>query len=328
MASGILVLAEHEFGELISISKQLLGAARRLADASGQHVTAVAFGSGASSAAQRAVSHGADQALIAENAELDAYRNDAWTAALSAAAEAIDASIVLLGQTNVGRDLAPRFATRAGTAAAMDCVGLELRDGRLLMTRPCFGGKAQAQYSCRTDPQVATLRAKAFEPLQPDASRTGDVKTLSLEGVTSAARIVTRSVVESEGARLEDATVVIAGGRGLGSPEAFDELRALADVLGGAVGSSRAAVDAGWIPLASQVGLTGKVVTPDLYIAIGISGASQHLAGITGAGNVVAVNKDRDADIFKVARYGAVADWKAFLPAFAEECRRLKSEKA
>ena len=324
-SSSALVLVEHSNGELASISKELLGAARRLADASGETVTAVAFGRGASEAAREAIAHGADSALVAEDAALDEYANDTWTAALSAAAAETNPSIVLLGQTNIGRDLAPRFATRAGSAAAMDCIDLGLRDGRLLMTRPCFGGNAHAQYTCRTDPQVATLRAKAFEPLQPDASRSGEVKTLSLGVTASVARTIARNVVESEGVRLEDAAVVVSGGRGMGGAEAFDELRMLARVLGAAVGSSRAAVDAGWVPVASQVGLTGKVVTPELYIAFGISGASQHLAGITGARNVVAVNKDKDAEIFKVARYGAVADWKAFLPAFTEECRKLKN---
>ena len=324
-SSSALVLVEHSNGELSSISKELLGAARRLADASGETVTAVAFGRGASEAAREAIAHGADSALVAEDAALDEYANDTWTAALSAAAAETNPSIVLLGQTNIGRDLAPRFATRAGSAAAMDCIDLGLRDGRLLMTRPCYGGNAHAQYTCRTDPQVATLRAKAFEPLQPDASRSGEVKTLSLGVTASVARTIARNVVESEGVRLEDAAVVVSGGRGMGGAEAFDELRMLARVLGAAVGSSRAAVDAGWVPVASQVGLTGKVVTPELYIAFGISGASQHLAGITGARNVVAVNKDKDAEIFKVARYGAVADWKAFLPAFTEECRKLKN---
>jgi electron transfer flavoprotein alpha subunit len=325
MASGILVLTEHKSGELISISKELLGAARRLADASGETVTAVAFGTGAAAAGKQALAHGADAALVAADAGLDEYTNDAWTAALTTASAEVHPSIVLLGQTNVGRDLAPRFATRAGTAAAMDCIDLELKDGRLLMTRPCYGGSAHAQYTCKTDPQVATLRAKAFEPLEPDASRSGEVTPLNLDGVSTIARTVARNVVESEGVRLEDATVVVSGGRGLGGAEAFEDLRELASILGGALGSSRAAVDAGWVPVASQVGLTGKVVTPDLYIAVGISGASQHLAGITGARNVVAVNKDKEADIFKVARYGAVADWQAFIPAFIEECRKLKS---
>ena len=325
MAAGILVLIEHESGELASISKEILGAARKLAADSGETVTAVAFGRGASAAGQQAIAHGADSALVAENAELDAYANDTWTAALSAASARLDPSIVLLGQTNVGRDLAPRFATRVGSAAAMDCIDLELWDGRLLMTRPCFGGNAHARYTCKTDPQVATLRAKAFEPLQPDSSRSGQVETLSLDGVSSSARTVARNQVAAEGVRLEDAGVVVSGGRGLGGSEAFEDLRELANILGGALGSSRAAVDAGWVPVASQVGLTGKVVTPDLYIAVAISGASQHLAGITGARNVVAINKDREADIFKVARYGAVADWQAFIPAFIEECRKLKS---
>jgi electron transfer flavoprotein alpha subunit len=325
MASGILVLVEHNNGELISISKELLGAARKLADATGESVTAAAFGSGASGAGQQAVAYGADTALVAEDAALDTYANDAWTAALSVASAEVDPSVVLLGQTNTGRDLAPRFAIRAGTTAGMDCIDLEIKDGRLLMTRPCFGGNAHAQYTCKTDPQVATLRAKAFEPLEADASRSGEVKTLNLDGVTSAARTVARNEVESEGVRLEDAKVVVSGGRGMGGAESFEDLRELAGILGGALGSSRAAVDAGWVPVASQVGLTGKVVTPDLYIAVGISGASQHLAGITGARNVVAINKDADADIFKVARYGAVADWQAFIPAFIEECRKLKS---
>jgi electron transfer flavoprotein alpha subunit len=325
MASGILVLIEHTSGAPASIGAELVGAARRLADASGESVTTVAFGTSATTAGQQAIALGADAALVAEDAALDQYANDTWTAALTAAAAEIDPAIVLLGQTNVGRDLAPRFAIRAGTAAAMDCIDLELQDGRLLMTRPCYGGSAHARYTCKTDPQVATLRAKAFEPLEADGSRSGEVKTLGLPGVASAARVVERNVVESEGVRLEDATVVVSGGRGLGGAEAFEDLRELANILGGALGSSRAAVDAGWIPVASQVGLTGKVVTPDLYIAVGISGASQHLAGITGARNVVAVNKDREADIFKVARYGAVADWAAFIPPFIEECRKLKS---
>jgi electron transfer flavoprotein alpha subunit len=325
VASGILVLIEHEAGRLLSISTELLGAARRLADASGQRVTAVAFGSGAAQAAESAIAYGADAALVSENAALNEYANDTWTAALTGASNEIQPSIVLLGQTNVGRDLAPRFAIRAGSAVAMDCIGLELRDdGRLLMTRPCFGGNAHARYTCKTNPQVATLRVKAFEPLRPDPSRVGEVRALRLETLTSVSKVVARREVEPEGMRLEDASVVVAGGRGIGSAEAFDGLRDLAKVLGGAIGSTRAPVDAGWVTVAAQVGLTGKVVTPDLYIAIAISGASQHLAGISGARNVVAVNRDKDADIFKVARYGVVTDWQAFLPAFTEECRRLK----
>lgn len=320
--SGVLVLVEHANGELNSISRELLGAA--LGVAGDEAVTAVAFGTGASQAANAAITHGATAAIVIEDAGLDEYRNDTWTAAFAAAAAEANPALVLMGQTNVGRDLAPRFAVRAQTAVAMDCVALEKQDGRLLMTRPVFGGNAHARYSCKTVPVVATLRAKAFDEAAPGAGG-GAITTLSVDTSGAVSRVVSHSAVESEGIRLEDATVVVAGGRGLGGTEAFDDLRELAKVLGGAVGASRAAVDSGWIPVAAQVGLTGKVVTPDLYIAIGISGASQHLAGMTGARNVVAINKDPDADIFKVSRYGAVAEWGKFLPAFIEECKKLKA---
>jgi len=323
--SGVLVLAEHSGGELLGISTELLGAARRIADASSGKVTAVSFGSGASTAARQALAFGADAALVAEDAGLDEYRNDTWTAAFSAAVQQANPAIVLLGQTTVGRDLAPRFAIRAGSAVAMDCINLQVEGGQLVMTRPAFGGNAHAQYTCKTVPAVATLRAKSIEALEQDTSRSGEVTTLAIDTSTGAARVVAREEVKAEGLRLEDARVIVAGGRGLGSAEGFEPLAELAGVLGGAVGSSRAVVDLGWVPLTYQIGLTGKVVTPDLYIAVGISGASQHLAGITGAKTIVAINKDKDADIFKVSRYGAVVDWKPFIAAFTEEVKKLKA---
>jgi len=323
--AGILVLAEHSKGQLIGLSTEMLGAARRLADQTGEKVVAVSFGTGAGEAAKSAIQYGADSALTIEDAALDEYNGDTWTAALQAAAGEISPSIVLIGQTMVGRDLAPRFATRAGTAVAMDCIDLKIEGGKLLMTRPVYGGNAHATYSSKTTPAVATVRAKSQEPLEPDASRSGEIKALSPSLPAPRGKVVARNEVKAEGIRLEDAKVVVSGGRGLGGPEGFDALHQLAEILGGAVGSSRAVVDLGWVPVSMQVGLTGKVVTPDLYIAVGISGASQHLAGITGVKNVVAINKDKDADIFKVSRYGAVTDWKPFMAAFIEECRRLKA---
>jgi electron transfer flavoprotein alpha subunit len=320
--SGVLVLVEHRAGQITGLATEMLGAASRL---SLDPVTAVAFGTGAGEAGKLALSYGAAAALVCEDAQLDEYRNETWTAALTAAARELNPAAVLLGQTPVGRDLAPRFAIRAGSGVAMDCIDLAVQDGTLVMTRPCYGGNAHAAYTSKTTPAVATIRGKAFEPITPDASRGGEVKTLAFQPPAPVTRVVSREQVQSEGMRLEDATVVVSGGRGLGGPEAFEQLAELAQVLGGAVGASRAAVDLGWVPLTSQIGLTGKVVTPDLYIAVAISGASQHLAGITGARNVVAINKDGDADIFKVARYGAVTEWKAFLAAFTEECRRLKA---
>jgi len=322
--AGILVLAEHNNGELIGLSTEMLGAARRLAGQLGEKVIALSLGTNAGQAAKSAISYGADSALTVENSALDEYTGDAWAAALQAASNEASPSVVLIGQTMVGRDVAPRFAVRAGTAVAMDCIDLSVDGGRLVMTRPVFGGNAHAAYTSKTTPAVATVRMKSQEPLEADASRSGEVKTLSVE-VSSRAKVVGREEVKAEGIRLEDAKVVVSGGRGLGGPEGFEPLNDLAKVLGGAVGASRAVVDLGWVPVSIQVGLTGKVVTPDLYIAVGISGASQHLAGITGVKNIVGINKDKDADIFKVSRYGAVADWKPFLIAFIEECRRLKA---
>lgn len=322
---GVLILAEHNNGELIGLSTEILGAARRLANQLGEKVSAVSFGSGAAQAAKNAVAYGADTALTVENSTLDEYIPDTWLAALQAAAKEADPSIALLGQTMVGRDLAPRFAIRMGTSVAMDCIDLSLDGGKLVMTRPVFGGNAHAAYTSKTSPAVATVRAKSQEPLEPDTSRSGQVKALAADLPPPKTKVVGREEMKAEGIRLEDAKVVVSGGRGLGGPEGFDPLNELAQILGGAVGASRAVVDLGWVPVALQVGLTGKVVTPDLYIAVGISGASQHVAGITGVKNIVAVNKDKDADIFKISRYGAIADWKPFMKAFIEECRRLKA---
>jgi electron transfer flavoprotein alpha subunit len=320
---AILVLIEHENGVLRSISAELLGAAKRIAVELDRMVTAVAFGSGSEVAAGEAISFGADEALASADPGFDEYRNDVWTSALATVAGQVQPSAVLIGQTEIGRDLAPRFAIRAGTAAATDCIDLAVRDGNLLMTRPCFGGNAHATYVSRTLPSVATVRPRSQAPLPRDESRTGAVSNLDLGPIASTSVIAGREIVESTGQRLEDAKVIISGGRGLGSAEAFDELATLARVLGGAVAASRAAVDLGWAPISAQVGLTGKVVTPDLYVAIAISGASQHIAGITGAQTIVGVNRDQNADIFKYARYGVVADWKAFLPAFTQACRAL-----
>ncbi len=323
--SGVLVVTEFSGSQLSGLSMEMLGAARRLVAGTGEKVTAAAFGSTAAEAAQQAIAFGADAAAVCDDADLDQYRNESWTAALTAVAREANPLTVLIGQSAVGRDLAPRFAVRMGSAVAMDCIELGMEDGRLVMVRPVYGGSAHARYTSQTLPQVATVRVKSQERLEPDTARSGEVTRYAVDLTTGVSRVVSREEMKAEGVRLEDAKVVVSGGRGLGSKEGFEDLTELAQVLGGAVGASRAVVDLGWVPLSMQVGLTGKVVTPDLYIAVGISGASQHLAGITGAKTIVAVNKDKDADIFKVSRFGVVVDWKPFLPALIEECRKLKA---
>ena len=197
-------------------------------------------------------------------------------------------------------------------------------NGRLLATRPTYGGNTEATVVCLGTPAVAALRVQSVDALEPDPSRTGEATELSvpLEGAARL-RTVERVEAATEGVRLEDARVVVSGGRGLGGPEPFAQLDELASLLGGAVGASRAACDAGWAPSSYQVGLTGKTVTPELYFAIGISGASQHLAGCSNARNIVAINKDAGANIFKEARFGVVGDWQKVLPAFVEQLHEL-----
>jgi electron transfer flavoprotein alpha subunit len=203
--SGVLVLSEFSGDQLDGLSMEMLGAARRLVDEVGGRVTAVAFGGSARDAAQQAIAFGADAAVIVESVDLDQYSNDTWTAALTAVAKEINPSIVLIGQTAVGRDLAPRFAIRLGTAVAMDCIDLAIADGKLVMTRPVYGGAAHAQYTTKTMPQVATVRAKSQERLEPDTSRAGELTEMAVDVASGMARIVSRQEMKAQGLRLEDA---------------------------------------------------------------------------------------------------------------------------
>jgi len=236
--------------------------------------------------------------------------------------------VVLVGRTGPGRDIGPRLAFRLGAGLAQDCteVRIDPETGRVVATRTVYGGNAVATVTfADVDPQLAVIRGRAYEPLTPDPSRKGEVVPVTprLDPSVVKVRHVETVLREREGVRLEDANVVIAGGRGLGGPEPFARLEELAGLLGGAVGASRAACDAGWLDHSHQVGLTGVTVTPDLYITVGISGASQHMAGCSGAKHIVAVNRDPDANIFKEATYGVVGDWKRVLPTFIETVREL-----
>ncbi len=324
MPSGVLVFGEAtEDGKLAPVTGELLGAAKSL----GGPVTCVLLGAGVEGLAQGCASLGADKVIVVDDPLLKEYQGDAYVLIGERVCKEADPSVVLFGQTMTGRDMAPRLAARLDTAVAMDCVELSLDGDKLQATRPCYGGSARARYSINETPQIATLRAKVYDPPQPDESRQAEVVKQSAEVGEDAirARVVSRRKEEVEGVRLEDAPVVVSGGRGLGGPEGFKPLEELAEVLGGAVGATRAVCDMGWYPVATQVGLTGKVVTPDLYIAVGISGASQHMAGISQVKNIVAINKDAEANIFQAARFGIVGDWKEVVPAFMEKVRELKT---
>ena len=324
MPSGVLVFGEAtEDGQLAPVTGELLGAAKSL----GGPVTCALLGGGVEGLAQGCVALGADKVIVVDDPLLKDYQGDAYVPIAERVCKETDPAVVLFGQTMIGRDMAPRLAARLDTASAMDCVELSMDGDKLQATRPCYGGSARARYSINGTPQMATVRAKVYDPPALDESRQAEVVKQSADLSEDAirARVVSRRKEEVEGVRLEDAPVVVSGGRGLGGPEGFKPLEELAEVLGGAVGATRAVCDMGWYPVAAQVGLTGKVVTPDVYVAVGISGASQHMAGISQVKNIVAINKDREANIFQAARFGIVGDWKEVIPAFTEKVRELKT---
>ena len=315
-----LIIGEVADGAASSSTLEGVAAARSLG---ADKVCVLLTGSDAAGAAQSAIAGGADAVYTVTDGAAADGELDALVDAAQAASAQCSPQYVIGAKTLVGRDVMPRLAFRLGTALASDCTAVALDDaGRLLATRPTYGGNAEATVACLSNPAVVSLRPKSIDALAPDASRTGEVVPLTVE-TNVRTKVLERVEAQAEGIRLEDARVVVSGGRGLGGPEPFVALESLASLLGGAVGASRAACDAGWVPSSYQVGLTGKTVTPDLYIAIGISGASQHMAGCSTAKTLVAINKDAGANIFKEARFGVTGDWQKVLPAFTEQLHEL-----
>jgi len=278
-------------------------------------------------APKKSIAFGADKVYTAEDPLLKEYQTDSYVAAMEKAAKDISPRILLFGQTSVGRDLAPRLAFRLGVSLSMDCIELSIDSGTKLLqqTRPVYGGNARAIFTSEVSPQMATVRQKAMSPLEPNESRKGDITPIKVELDPAKIRTKVLDTVKEEvvGVKLEDAQAIVTGGRGIGGPDGFKQLEELAKVLKGAVGASRPPCDNKWVPDTMQIGLTGKIVTPELYIAVGVSGASQHLAGCSSAKNIIAINKDSEANIFKEARFGIVGDWKQILPAFTEKVKEL-----
>ena len=320
--ASVLVIGEVDGGSLTAGTAELLGAATRLSADLGGGVACALIGAGVAAAADAAIAAGADTVYVAEHEGLAQYQTETYVPVAAAIAEQDAPKVVLLGQTSIGRDLAPRLATRLESAAAMDALSIEVEGDRVKATRSSYGGNARQVVTVRTDPQVITVRAKSQEPLAEEAGRSGKVETVAVELAEAKATLSGKDQAETEGVKLEDAEIVISGGRGLGTPEAFADLERLAGVVGGAVGASRAACDLGWYPPSQQVGLTGTVVSPTMYVAIAISGASQHMAGCGGAKNIVAINKDPEANIFRFSRFGIVDDYKKVLPALEEELKK------
>ena len=333
MNKDIYVVVEQVDGVVQKVGIELIGIASKLAADLGQEVVAVLLGKEVRGLADNLIHHGANKVICVEDPILEHYATEPYTKALNAVVEAKKPEIVLYGATSIGRDLAPRVSARVHTGLTADCTKLEIdpETKLLLMTRPAFGGNIMATIVCKEfRPQMATVRPGVMQALPTDTSRTGEVEVFQVDFTDADMNIKIREVIKEKHAKVDitEAKVLVSGGRGIGSPEYFDVLKELADELDGLVTSSRANVDAGWIGRERQVGQTGKTVRPDLYMACGISGAIQHLAGMEDSEFIVAINKDAQAPIFDVADLGVVGDLHKIIPILIDKVRALKAEKA
>lgn len=327
MPDKILVIVETASGAPIALAFELLGLARRLAGESGGAVCAAISSDASPETAAALIARGADRVLVVRQPEPDGcYESDVWLSAMSAVLEKINAGVILVGHTPLGADLAPRLAFHLECAIATACESVAIDAGKLRVTRPCYGNKAREVLTLRTTPAIVTVRAKMYEALEADASRRGETSEIEAPHIEMKTKVIERTQEDaSASARLESASVIVAGGRGLGGPEGFGVLGELASALGGAVGASRVACDLGWCPHSWQIGLTGKTVTPELYIAVGISGASHHMAGCGNSKTIVAINSDPEAAIFREARYGVVGDYRDVVPALVREIAKRRA---
>ena len=323
----ILVIAEIKDGAARKVALEILAEARRLADAKGTQVGVLALGTLGAGESDRLAQHGADQVLQVSTEALGAYAPEEWAEAVRAGVEASKPELVLFGGSALGKDLAPRAAARLRVGLASDCVGFEWDGDSLIARRPIFAGKAFARVGWNAArPRMATVRPNTFRPLSPDASKKASPETITPARVKVRARVAGHEAGDEEVADLTEADIIVSGGRAMQGPENFEILKKLCKALGATLGASRAAVDAGWIDHSHQVGQTGKVVNPTLYFAVGISGAIQHLAGMSSSKTIVAINKDKDAPIFKIASDGIVGALYQVVPALTEEVEKIRKE--
>lgn len=323
MSRNVLVIAEVRNGALRPVALEAVGAASLLAQ--GGQVAAAVLGEAPAETASQLIAAGAGQVILVTGESLTEYTPEAYLSALDKVLAEFRADAILFGHTATGRDLAPALAAKLDAGAVTDVTGLTVDGDRAVFTRPIYAGKAVTRRVFRQGPIIATLRPNNLPAPALDASRQGEVKRLNLDLAKSSLRAVVAEVIRkaTTGVDLTAAKIVVAGGRGVKSADGFKPLQELADVLGAAVGASRAACDAGYCDYSWQVGQTGKTVTPDLYIACGISGAIQHVAGMSSSKVVVAINKDPEAPIFKVADYGIVGDLFEVVPVLTQEFKKL-----
>lgn len=322
MGRKVLVLAEVKDGNLRNVSYEAIAAAKTVSE--GGEVVGVLLGESVLDLAEGLIHYGADRVVVVENDKLSNYSSDGFSQAFIAVVNEEDPEAIIFGHTSLGKDLSPKVASKLDAGLISDVIDVEVAGDNVVFTRPIYSGKAFEKKIVTDGIIFATVRPNNIAPLDKDESRSGDVSTLEVE--IKDLRTIIKEVVRkaSEGVDLSEAKVVVAGGRGVKSADGFKPLQELADVLGGAVGASRGACDAGFCDYSLQIGQTGKVVTPDLYIACGISGAIQHLAGMSNSKVIVAINKDPEANIFKVADYGIVGDLFEVVPLLTEEFKKLK----
>jgi electron transfer flavoprotein alpha subunit len=326
MSQGVMIIAEQRDGDIRKISYELISEGRRLADSSGQELTAVLLGSNVKDKAAKLGNYGADKVIVADDPRLGQYTTDAYVSVIAQVVKSNDPAILLLGASTQGKDLAAKLSARLDAGMAQDCIQFSIENGKLCAVRPIYAGKAYAKVTYNDNyPHMATARPNVMAINTPDESRTaqvveasfmlddGDIKTKVVEAVKDISGKVD----------LTEADKIVSGGRGMKGPEGYGILEELAELISATVGASRSAVDAGWRPHSDQVGQTGKVVSPNLYIACGISGAIQHLAGMSTSKVIVAINKDPDAPIFQKADYGVVDDLFNVVPAMTVEIKKI-----
>jgi len=322
MEQGVFVVAEHADGKFRKMAYEVVSEGRRLADSLGKALTAIVVGSGIEDTASELGKYGADKILIADDPALKDYATDTYVDVLFDLVKENDPQVLLLSASMQGKDLAARLSARLNAGLAMECIDLRLEGSNLIATRPMYGGKVWAEVAIAGKPQMAAIRPNVMKV--EEVQRAGVVEKVSVNIRPARTRLLEKKLEATKKVDLTEADIIVSGGRGMGGPD-FSVLEELAELLGGAVGASRSAVDEGWRPQSDQVGQTGKVVSPSLYIACGISGAIQHIAGMGTSKCIVAINKDPEAPIFKKADYQIVEDLFKAVPAITAEIKKLKA---
>ena len=328
--NGVWVFAEQREGQLQKVSLELLGEGRKIADKLGSKLTALLIGNKVQNLVEDLSRHGADEVLVVDAPELEHYTTDGYTKAICELANAKKPNIIFIGATFIGRDLGPRVAARLETGLTADCTSLDVdvESGDLLATRPAFGGNLMATIVCPDHrPQMATVRPGVFEKL-PLGENDATVENVEIKFNSNDIRTKIVEIIKEHKdiVDISEANVLVAGGRGLGSEENFKMLKELAEVMNGSIAASRAAVEKGWVDKDYQVGQTGKTVRPNIYVACGISGAIQHAAGMQDSDMIIAINKDANAPIMKIADYAIVGDVNKVVPEFIAQLKAMKEE--